>query len=121
MACEGFKVFTNFLAAVGNRPSPKHTLDRIDNDRGYSCGQCDDCHSRGETANCRWATMKEQSLNKRNNRLVTFNGETKPVAAWAEQYGLPYHVLHRRIHKGWPAQRALNEPVEPRRSRAKAT
>ncbi len=49
----GMEGFRKFLEHVGPRPSPKHTIDRIDNDGGYTPG------------NLRWATMKEQRANQR--------------------------------------------------------
>jgi hypothetical protein len=45
--------FKNFLADMGLKPSPKHTLDRINNDGDY------------KPSNCKWATMHEQALNRR--------------------------------------------------------
>lgn len=57
VVCERWEKFENFLADIGPKPSKAHTLDRIDNDRGY------------EPGNCRWATRTMQSRNSRSARL----------------------------------------------------
>jgi hypothetical protein len=75
------------------------TIERIDNDGPYS------------PENCRWATQAEQALNKRNNRLLTYDGHTQPLAAWAREYGLGISCLWLRLSRGWPVERALTEPV----------
>jgi hypothetical protein len=64
------------------------TLDRIDVNGNY------------EPANCKWSTEVEQQRNKRNNRNIKINGETKTVAEWAEVSGLPYKTLQRRLYTG---------------------
>lgn len=56
MIYERWMVFENFLDDMGERPEGK-TLDRIDNNGHY------------EPGNCRWSTKKEQSQNRRNNKL----------------------------------------------------
>ncbi|KAF0156275.1 MAG: hypothetical protein FD189_1080 [Elusimicrobia bacterium] len=57
--------FPNFLADVGRKPSPAHSIDRKDNDGHYSCGHCPECVKNGWPANCRWATATEQRMNQR--------------------------------------------------------
>jgi len=91
-------IFINWALASGWREGL--TLDRIDNDGNY------------ESSNCRWITRKENSRNKRNNHLITFNGKTQTMAQWAEEVNIPYHTLKYRIGRyHWPIERALTEPV----------
>jgi len=99
--CERWGEFENFLADMGECP-PGLTLDRINNDGNY------------EPGNCRWATWKEQARNTRRNRLITFRGETKCVAEWAEVVGLNTYTLWSRLKVGWSVERAL---LTPRTSR----
>ena len=105
--------YERWIADMGRRPSREHSIDRIDNDGPYACGQCADCLSRGITkTNCRWATRKEQQRNMSTNRRLTFGGVTQPVAAWAEQRQIKPQVLLQRIATfGWSVERALTEPV----------
>ena len=77
------------------------TIDRIDNDGDY------------EHSNCRWISNGEQSLNRRSNVVVSYNGATKTVSQWAIDAGLPYDVLRDRITRyGWTAERAITTPIK---------
>jgi hypothetical protein len=99
--------FEAFLADMGRRPGDKDSIDRIDNDRGYDCGHCEDCQARGATANCRWATAAEQARNTRKSRRITFRGETLTLKEWAIRVGISTPLLHHRLKAGWPIEDAL--------------
>jgi hypothetical protein len=93
--CRRWRKFSNFLADMGTRPEGK-TLDRFPDKNGdYKPG------------NCRWATPTEQQHNKRDNRLVTFDGLTLPVKAWAKRLRIPESTLRHRLKRGWAPNLAL--------------
>lgn len=102
--CRRWKRFANFIEDMGERPTEKHSLDRIDNNSEYN------------KENCRWATKKEQAHNRRDNRLETYNGISKCVASWAEEYMIPYYSLLWRLNHEWSMYRALTTPIRGRKN-----
>jgi hypothetical protein len=90
--------FEAFAEDMGPRPSPSHTLDRIDPNRGY------------EPGNVRWATWVQQGRNKRSNRLLTVDGVTMTLTEWSERTGIGVTTIRERIRRGWSVSRAVTEP-----------
>lgn len=90
--------FYDFLADMGECPSKNHTLERIDTNGNY------------EPSNCKWDTYKAQGNNKRNNRFITIDGNTKTLAAWVEEYGVGYSMVFNRIKNGMNPIDALTIP-----------
>lgn len=99
--CDRWKdSFANFFEDMGPRPSPKHSLDRIDVDGDY-CPE-----------NCRWATQKEQMRNVTYNRKIEYDGVTRCLAEWSELTGISASLISIRIKRlGWTAEKALTTPV----------
>lgn len=94
--------YSCFLADMGRKPTPDHSIDRFPDQNGpYS------------PENCRWATRSEQARNRGTNRLITYLGETLPLITWSERCGLSRKLVRLRIVRlGWSVERALTEPVQ---------
>lgn len=91
--------FIAFLEDMGERPSPKHSVDRFPDQNGDY-----------EPGNCRWATMKEQHCNRRDNNLITCDGVTENITEWSVRTGLSRQLILYRIRSGWPVEAALSQP-----------
>lgn len=104
--CESWKRFENFYAYMGPRPSPKHSIDRIDNDGNY------------EPGNCRWASNRQQNRNTRSNVCLSHQGKTQCIAAWAEELDAPVQTIFSRVKRGWSIGRIVATPIQARTSMA---
>jgi hypothetical protein len=93
--------FENFYADMGDCPDGC-SIDRIDNDAGYS------------PDNCRWVTVDIQNRNTRQNHMITYDGRTMCLADWAKEIGIDRATLYARISvHGWSANKALTTPLAP--------
>lgn len=96
--CERWRhSFENFIADMGPRPSPNHSIERRDNDGNY------------EPDNCYWATATEQGQNRRTTLKITHGGAEYSLKALCRRLGLNYGTVYARLFKrGWPIERALS-------------
>lgn len=98
--CERWADFSNFLADMGERPEGL-SLDRINVNGNY------------EPGNCRWATAKEQALNRRDNVRVVYEGREMTVREAADLSGLGYMTIRSRMKRGWPESDWFVRPQTP--------
>lgn len=100
--CKEWMEYTDFKRwAMVSGYKQRLTLERIDNNKGYS------------PINCRWANYKEQANNRRNNAVIEYDGQKKTLAMWADETGINLYTLWSRINKhGWPIEKALTAPAK---------
>ena len=99
--CEEWHDFMTFKEwAESNGYAKELTIDRIDGNKGYN------------PSNCRWISSPEQASNIKSNILITYKGETKILARWAEDTGIKAATLAYRIRSdNWSVEQALTTPV----------
>ncbi len=92
--------FESFFDDMGHPPTPKHTLDRKDNDGPYS------------KSNCKWSTKSEQMNNTRINRVVHLDGKRLTLRQACRIRNLRYTSVHKRLTVyGWSISKSLNTPI----------
>lgn len=97
--CDRWSDFANFLADMGDRPSRRHTIDRIDPNGNY------------EPGNCRWATVSEQNCNRRNTLYIEVDGARVKLVDYCQKVGVSAQAVRTRLRLGWTLERACSEPV----------
>jgi len=104
--CERWRDIHEFIKDMGPRPGPQYSLDRIDNNKGYTPG------------NMRWALSKNQANNRRNNRLIEYHGKLKSIQNHCDEHGVGRGAFQSRILNGWSVDKALSTPVKKYKQRA---
>lgn len=94
--CERWMTFANFLADMGEKPE------------GLSLDRFPDMNGNYELGNCRWASDTQQARNKRNNRLLSYKGDIKSLAEWAEILGVNRLYIHNRLRRGMTVEQAFD-------------
>ena len=93
--------FPNFLEDMGKKPTPKHSIDRIDSNGDYT------------PENCRWATQRRQMSNMSRNKWVTIAGVKDTYSNHARKYRINLHTVISRIRQqGWEVERAFTTPTK---------
>jgi hypothetical protein len=103
--CERWHKCANFIEDMGPKPSARHTLERIDNSKGY------------EPGNCKWATRIEQANNTRTCRMINLHGETRTLSSWCHQLGFGVSTIRWRMDHGMNAEEAFSQPINKAFSR----
>ena len=97
--CERWRKFENFYADMGPRPVGM-SVERVDNEKGYS------------PENCKWASRHDQTRNKRNNIIVQYEEQSMCLKDFAVKIGIKYHILYYRMAiKGWTLEKAITKKI----------
>jgi hypothetical protein len=99
--CKRWLVFENFFEDMGERPSKRHSVERKNNNLGYT------------PKNCIWATRHQQAWNRRNSKILTFQGKSMPLGELAQVFNISAKRVWWRLSVGWSVERSLTQPIRP--------
>jgi len=97
--------FENFLTDMGEQPGKRMSIDRIDVNGHY------------EPGNCRWISMVQQQLNRRNNRRITLGVRTQTVKEWCIELGIDEELFRSRLKQGWTPIEIIGIPNQGKNTR----
>lgn len=100
---EELQDFKVFFDCVGEAPSSKHTLDRINNDKGY------------ERGNLRWATPRENSCNRADTRYYDYRGKLMTIVEIEPFLECPVNTFVSRLRRGWTLEESMGKSKLPNR------
>jgi len=100
--CAEWDAFEQFYEDIGNRPSADYSIERLDNNKGYS------------QDNCIWAHYTQQHANRRNTVSATVDGITKTAIEWAKDAEASYTTICRRLRMGISDKEAVFAPPRGR-------
>lgn len=99
----GMQNFYNWAMSTVNDPEHGYRADRsigrIDNDGPYA------------PWNCRWENQKEQSNNRRSNRIMEYNNESHTISEWSDITGISSYNIYNRLDMGWSPEKTLETPL----------
>jgi hypothetical protein len=100
LVCKRWHNVNNFIADMHPSYEEGKSIDRKNNDKGYS------------PENCRWASQKQQNRNYSRNVILEYDGKSMCIKEWSEETGINYGTLWDRLKQGWSTERALTIPVK---------
>lgn len=102
----------NLYSILGERPKAKPTIDRFPNHKGfYTCGKCWECTQNGWELNIRWASKREQVLNRGDyNHYLTAYGKTQTISQWRDETRIGFMTLLGRTKIGWSGEKVVSTP-----------
>lgn len=100
--CDRWLKFENFYMDMGD-PQVNQSIERRDNNKGYS------------PDNCIWIHREMQSRNRRGLRMIEVDGKVKTMSEWAEITGISITTIWARLKKGWSHKEAISIPIVTKR------